>query len=257
MPFCRNNAQVLLTYSDDDGLTWSAPYNLTGVVKSDWGWIGTGPPGSLQLRSGRIVVPSYHDPFTWDDGEISHSYIMYSDDGGASWQLGGELTGLHLSNECQAAEIGDNVVLVSARGLLRRRLQAISYDGGLTFGPTTVVDSLPEPMEGVEGSILRLPSNGVLLLSNPSESDLFGLRYNMSIHYSTDNGTDWHPYVILDPNASAYSALSLMPDGRNVGILYETSNVTQIIFTPQHIVFQSFSPPLHPSPSSPLQEGDE
>jgi len=175
---------------------------------------------------------------------------MYSDDGGASWQLGGELTGPHLSNECQAAEIGDNVVLVSARGLLLRRLQAVSYDGGLSFGPTEVVKDLPEPMEGVEGSILRLPSNGMLLLSNPAESDLFGLRYNMSIHVSSDNGTSWRPYVVLDPNASAYSALSLMPDGRNVGILYETSNVTQIVFTPQHIVFQSFSPPSTDLPTS-------
>jgi hypothetical protein len=30
MPFCRNNLQVLLTTSDDDGVTWSSPVNITG-----------------------------------------------------------------------------------------------------------------------------------------------------------------------------------------------------------------------------------
>lgn len=38
IPFCRNNRQVMLTYSDDDGLTWSRPVNLTGVTQPDWSW---------------------------------------------------------------------------------------------------------------------------------------------------------------------------------------------------------------------------
>lgn len=36
VPFCRNNLQVLLTHSDDDGVTWTAPFNLTGVTMPDW-----------------------------------------------------------------------------------------------------------------------------------------------------------------------------------------------------------------------------
>lgn len=38
LPFCRNNQQVMLTYSDDDGVTWSAPINISGVVHSSWSW---------------------------------------------------------------------------------------------------------------------------------------------------------------------------------------------------------------------------
>lgn len=38
LPFCRNNLQVMLTYSDDDGQTWSKPVNLTGVTHPTWTW---------------------------------------------------------------------------------------------------------------------------------------------------------------------------------------------------------------------------
>ncbi|CAI8057562.1 Sialidase-1, partial [Geodia barretti] len=36
MPFCRNNLQVLLTYSDDDGVSWSQPVNVSDVVHPSW-----------------------------------------------------------------------------------------------------------------------------------------------------------------------------------------------------------------------------
>ena len=38
LPFCRNNLQVMLTHSDDDGITWSSPANISGVVHPSWSW---------------------------------------------------------------------------------------------------------------------------------------------------------------------------------------------------------------------------
>ena len=38
VPFCRNNLQVMLTYSDDDGKSWSSPVNLTNVTQPSWSW---------------------------------------------------------------------------------------------------------------------------------------------------------------------------------------------------------------------------
>ncbi len=38
VPFCRNNLQVMTTYNDDDGITWSKPVNLTGVTQPTWRW---------------------------------------------------------------------------------------------------------------------------------------------------------------------------------------------------------------------------
>lgn len=38
VPFCRNNLQVMKTYSDDDGVTWAEPVNITGVTHPSWTW---------------------------------------------------------------------------------------------------------------------------------------------------------------------------------------------------------------------------
>lgn len=43
--------------SADDGATWGDIVNITDVANSgDWGFVGTGPPGGIQLASGRIVI---------------------------------------------------------------------------------------------------------------------------------------------------------------------------------------------------------
>ena len=42
--FCRDNVDVFVTKSIDDGLSWSEPRNITkDVSKPDWQWYATGP----------------------------------------------------------------------------------------------------------------------------------------------------------------------------------------------------------------------
>ena len=43
LPFCRDNDRVLMTHSNDDGLTWTPPIDITDDVKEpDWTWYATG-----------------------------------------------------------------------------------------------------------------------------------------------------------------------------------------------------------------------
>lgn len=161
----RNNAQVLQTYSDDDGNSWSAPVFIANGVQSGWRWIGTGPPGAIQLPTGRIVVPAYHGPFAWDDGEWTRSHVMYSDDGGATWTVGATMGTLHRSNECQATLLADGAIYVNARTLGQRRVAALSLDGGETFAKIFEIGGLEEPFEGCEGSTIRAPNSTSLIYS--------------------------------------------------------------------------------------------
>ncbi len=43
--------------SSDDGLTWGSMVDITEtVVLPAWSFIGTGPPGGIQLPSGRLII---------------------------------------------------------------------------------------------------------------------------------------------------------------------------------------------------------
>ena len=42
LPFCRNNLEVLQTWSDDDGATWATPVPIPQVTRSHWKWVGAG-----------------------------------------------------------------------------------------------------------------------------------------------------------------------------------------------------------------------
>jgi sialidase-1 len=64
LPFCTNPARdqydrrVFVARSVDDGETWSAPVEITDAVSlPEWTWYATGPGRSIQLTSGRFVVP--------------------------------------------------------------------------------------------------------------------------------------------------------------------------------------------------------
>ena len=125
VPFCLNNSKsMFLTWSDSDGALWAPAVPLKGLTsRPDWNWIGLGPPGALQLRSGRILVPAYHSVngvYPEDDnGDWSHGHVLLSDNNGSSFFLGATQfgSGAHYSNECQAVELRNGSVLIITRSI--------------------------------------------------------------------------------------------------------------------------------------------
>lgn len=239
LPYCKDNVEVFIITSDDDGATWTAAKPIEAAVEKHWKWVGLGPPGGIQLESGRFLIPAYHTILIHGEGEFSHGHTLLSDDGGNTWRIGGKFGDVHLPNENQAVDLGNNTVLVAARGYLTHRLQTYSYDGGETFGPMHAVPELFESWQGCEGSIITLPS-GVLLFSNPATNGI--LRVNMSLFASEDKGQSWQSCGVIDPDSSGYSALAVLPDS-SVGILFERSHKKQLVFVPDRISFQVVTKP--------------
>ena len=164
---------------------------------------------------------------------------MLSDDGGASWYIGGTIAdwALQFPNENQAVSLGGNTIFINARTLLTDRIGAYSTDGGLSFGEHFIPRGLSQPLEGCEGSTIRHPQTGTLYYSGPSVPSPSPLRYNMSIFTSTDNGTTWTAQIAIHPGAAAYSSLSIRGDGHSIGLLYEWANETKLIFDPDYFSF--------------------
>ncbi len=211
--------------SEDDGLTWSKPLELKHLRKPEWGWYATGPCNGIQLErgphKGRLIIPANHSVIS-DEIKGTHRYrahVIYSDDHGQTWQLGG----VHepLTNESTCVELADGSMMQNMRSYHGKggRAVAVSVDGGATFGPCAVDETLRSPV--CQGSILRYAwpdaeTPGVLLFSAPHGN----ARKDMSVWISEDDGKTWPRREQIYTGPAAYSNLIKMRDGR-VGCLFE------------------------------------
>jgi sialidase-1 len=240
LPLTRENDRVLVTSSSDDGKTWTKPRDITADVKlSDWNWYATGPGNGIQLvrgpHKGRLVIPCDHrvgadknDKEGWDRAGRSH--IIYSDDHGQSWRLGGA-TDFGM-NECAVVELTDGTLMLNSRSYRGKSCRGISLskDGGTTWEPTTDDPSLVESV--CQASLIRYSwltdkknSNGILLFSNPAVPKG---RNHLTVRASHDDGKTWPNSRLICEGSSAYSSLAALPTGE-IGLLYERDDYKRIV----------------------------
>jgi sialidase-1 len=223
--------RVWVQHSDDDGVTWSAPKEITKSVKRDgWRWYATTPGHALQLRSGRVVVAGNHTlaPAGTDngtEGKYNSGHCLLSDDRGETWYLGyldENTDGYINANETTAAELPDGRVYFNTRNASPspgNRADAHSKDGGQTLvKPFRPQAGLTAPL--CEASVLQLRDPDLLLYSGPADP---AARALMTIRASADGGTTWRPAYTVDGLPAAYSDLTRV-DAATVGLLYETGD---------------------------------
>jgi sialidase-1 len=234
LPFTRDNDDVLVTSSDDDGVTWSKPRVITSSVKGDdWDWYATGPGNGIQLtrgeHKGRLVIPCDHRVKGKGDwNQAGRSHVIYSDDHGRTWQLGGVTD--WAMNECAAVELSDGRLMLNMRSYRgkKRRGVATSDDGGQSWSEVTDDATLIEPV--CQASLIRYSwpddriKKSLLLFSNPaSESG----RVKLTVRLSEDEGATWPVSRLLYERSSAYSSLAVLADGQ-IGVLYERDDYGRI-----------------------------
>lgn len=236
LPFTRDNDDVLLTSSRDGGRTWSEPRTITTSVKrDDWTWYATGPGNGIQLErgpfKGRLVIPCDHRVAGISDRRRStRSHVIYSDDHGITWHIGGS-TDFEM-NECAVAELSDGRLMLnmrSNRGKGRRGV-AISDDGGESWGECLDDPTLIEPV--CQASLLRYSwgeagDKGQLVFANPASTTA---RDHMTLRISADEGQSWPLAIEIHAGSSAYSSLTRLRDA-SVGLLYERDDYGEIAFT--------------------------
>jgi len=227
----EDTRRVFVLSSTDDGLTWSRSREITTDVKqANWTWYATGPGCGIQiqhgLNTGRLVIPCDHIEA---DTEHYYSHVIYSDDHGKTWQLGGR-TPQHQVNECEVVELANGRLMLNMRNYDRStksRQVALSDDGGLTWQSQGFDSALIEPICQASIRRYRWPGNdlpGVILFSNPAHTDA---RQELTIRASYDDGATWTHARLLHKGGSAYSCLSVLPNG-DIGCLYEKDGYQQI-----------------------------
>ncbi|MBR5333790.1 MAG: exo-alpha-sialidase [Alistipes sp.] len=231
-----DSRRVFVTYSDDEGISWSIPKDITDSTKlPSWTWYATGPCHAIELRSrpyrGRIVVPCDHGAYN-GKGSDYMAHLIYSDDGGASWHIGGIMQG---GNESTVAECRDGSLMFNSRwqaGDERfARHYAIGSQGGVQLGEVIRDPQLPEPV--CQGAIIGYSKRGKptdnLLFVNPTSTKR---REKLTLRQSHDGGKTWDDGILIEPGFAAYSDLVVLRDG-DVGILYERGKRTpyeEIVF---------------------------
>lgn len=230
--FGRDSRRVFVSHSKDDGQTWAEPQEITEKAKDkSWSWYATGPGGGIQLtrgkHKGRLVIPCDHKL----PREIGYSHVIYSDDHGQTWQLGGS-TPADKCNECEVVELTDGRLLLNMRSHDKNyKARWISYsdDGGLTWSTPKQDPTLVEPICQASIRRYRWPEGdkpGVLLFSNPGTTNG---REKLTIRASYDDGQSWPKSRVLYPKGSAYSCLVVLADG-SIGCLYEKDGYKRIVF---------------------------
>ncbi|MCU0460370.1 MAG: glycoside hydrolase [Bacteroidales bacterium] len=218
----RTTRDVYLTYSDDDGVTWSESRNITSeVYLDDWGWYGLGPCHGIvkerEPHAGRIIMPSRHEE------NRSHSHILYSDDNGETWNIGA-ISPVEGTTESTVVELSDGQLMLNCRNDTDYRIVLISDDGGETFYRNYIDTDLIQPV--CQASLLNHSMNPVtgksnILFSNPADREE---RVNGTIKLSEDDGKTWtksYRYSNPYPAFSGYSDMALLDNG-DVALLFET-----------------------------------
>jgi hypothetical protein len=209
--------------STDNGITWGAPVDITNQVygagcsnpiTKDWLGVFIGAGRQFQMRDGTIVVALV---VRETSGGINN-YMMSSTDGGITWtpstaraETGGD--------EAKLVELNNGNLLMSIRNAGTRRFN-ISTDKGLTWGTAYNQNDISDP--NCDGDIIRYTST----LDGYDKNRLLhtipfaGNRTNVSVLMSTDEGASWPVRKTIFSGASAYSSITVLPDG-TMGIYYE------------------------------------
>lgn len=219
--------QIILNYSDDDGITWSEPINITNQVKDkDWALLFQGPGNGICMADGTLVFAAQY----WtEDAEKSnrhgHSTLIYSKDQGKTWHCGTNCQ--NNTSEAQVIEQKDGSIMINARNESRSNSRVVytTKDLGKTWEehPTNTNKNgkgLIEP--GACQASIQLVQNKKVprayFFSNPMSTNG---RRNMAIQSSLDDGQTWQNPVVYDERGGAgYSALAPINDDY-IGVLYE------------------------------------
>ena len=147
-----------------------------------------------------------------------YSHVVYSDDHGETWALGGS-TSIDQVNECCVVELDNGDVVLNTRNYdrtKRTRQVTFSGDGGMTWLDQRHDESLIEPI--CQAALVRYPDKGDrLLFANPASREE---RRNLTVRLSGNGGGDWLHERVLHPGPAAYSSLAVLPDG-TAACLYE------------------------------------
>ena len=227
-----HSRQYVVT-SDDEGTSWSAPREISGMVNTHGAVMVVGSGEGIQLKhgphKGRLIVAG------GDFYKGKKVLCYYSDDRGQTWkrsEIVPHSGKMSWASESKLAELPDGTLVLNSRTFVndgskqRLRTRSFSSDGGRTW--TTLENDPALETVSCNGSLIAVPHPGrnetaVLLCSVPAGPK----RTHGTVYVSLDGGKTWPRKKVVVPGAFAYSSLVVLPDGK-IGLFYESDGYREI-----------------------------
>ncbi len=275
-------ARVYATYNESSKTwEWSQPEEVTNSIYSLFLKDGNPTVTSMFIGSGRIAQSSkikvgdyyrlYCSMWTRDGG----NRVIYSDDFGGSWNILGTVDDRPApgGDEPKCEELPDGSVLLSSRKYNGRYFNVYKYtntetaEGSWTgVVATNEVGDLAWGGNSTNGEALLV--GNVLFQSAPTGSG----RSDVSVFYKvlSNNPDDYTPTKLssgwteieISHRGSAYSAMCILPDKENIGLLYEEEPggysivyrplILKDLLTPEAYEATSALPPTYATEKSPV-----
>ncbi len=215
------------TYSDDDGITWTEPEDVISGFENDapWSMLACGPGHGICTRDGRLIVPAW----LYFEG-VYQVYTIYSDDNGATWQLGAPAS--NNKDETAIVELSDGQIMLNSRqrsfpdAANSYRAISVSKSGIDDWSETYFDKTLIDP--ACEGSMCSVDIEGLpyaILFSNCADKSN---RRNITVRCSFNDGITWEKSISLDANAGGYSDIAVDDQGK-VYVLYEVNSGSKLM----------------------------
>lgn len=215
------NGYIAYTYSDDDGLTWTKPKDISAETKPDErGLFAPGPGHGIQLNNGTILIPVWYslkrDPDDSNDAFPSVVSTLYSLDNGKTWLMGKSIYGadnLINPNESTLVELSNGSVMINIRSETKNYLRAVSIssDGYSNWAEPYFDKKLQSP--ACFGSLCKF-DEWVLFVSPIFDSKKPKSRERVSIKISNDDGGSWFKEKRLITSKGAYTDINSSPKSR-------------------------------------------
>lgn len=221
-----DDIQNLLRTSDDNGVTWSEPADITAVARDmkdpQWRCSVPGPGGAIQDHKGRLVFPMWK-LLPWG------VFAVYSVDHGRTWQRGQCVAGKQGGDEDQVVELADGRLLLDFRQQGGpHRWTATSSDGGATWSAPGAGVQVTPVCCAIERFTLKTAGDDRdrILWTGPKGPG----RKTLIILTSYDEGRTFTNQRLISSEPAAYSDLTILKD-KTVGVLWERGEYKFITFT--------------------------
>lgn len=209
-----------VTSSKDNGLTWSAPTDITPQItkpvwKRDFKFITSGR--GIQTKSGTLL----HTLVNLESG----LHLFKSDDHGKSWVLID--TPIKPGDESKVLELNDGSLMINSRvNKLGMRYVHTSTNHGKTWTSKPEAQ-LADP--ACNASIIRYThgsGKSRILFSNANSKIE---RENLTVKVSYDEGKTWSKGKTIYSGPSAYSSMTILENG-DIGVFFEKDDYKENAF---------------------------